>query len=139
MTAAEWTALWLSVKVAAASVLLVALPGVAVAWLLARKRFPGKTLLDAVVHLPLVLPPVVVGYLLLVTLGRGSPVGRFLEDRLGLEIAFTWKGAAVASAVTFFSYNFPKSLCKLTASDPLPQPCCQVVTSSNFVPIRATV
>ncbi|MBF0325648.1 MAG: molybdate ABC transporter permease subunit [Alphaproteobacteria bacterium] len=76
--------------------------GLACAWLLARGRFPGKTLLDGVIHLPLVLPPVVVGYGLLVLLGRRGPVGAWLYDWFGITIAFTWKGAAVASAVVAF-------------------------------------
>lgn len=101
-TEAEWSALLLSLRVAAAAVVVILLPGVAIAWLLARRRFPGHALLDAVVHLPLVLPPVVVGWVLLVGLGRGSVLGRFIEDRLGLEIAFTWKAAAVASAIMGF-------------------------------------
>ena len=76
--------------------------GIAVAWLLARFRFPGKTLLDGLVHLPLVLPPVAVGYLLLVTMGRHGPIGAWLFDRFGIVFAFNWKGAALASAVISF-------------------------------------
>lgn len=73
-----------------------------VAWVLARKEFPGKSLLDGIVHLPLILPPVVVGYLLLVTLGRNGVIGAFLFDIFGITLAFTWKGAAVAAAVVAF-------------------------------------
>lgn len=76
--------------------------GVLVAWVLARLDFPGKSLLDGLVHLPLVLPPVVVGYFLLVTLGRQGVVGALLERWFGITLAFTWKGAAVASAVIAF-------------------------------------
>ena len=76
-------------------------PGVALGWLLARRDFRGKSLLDGLVHLPLVLPPVVVGYLLLVGLGGGSPVGRALEA-LGLPLAFSWRGAVLAAAVVSF-------------------------------------
>ncbi len=72
---------------------------IGLAWLLARRRFPGRTLLDGIVHLPLILPPVVVGYALLVLLGRNGLVGAWLDDALGITLAFTWKGAAVASAV----------------------------------------
>ncbi|HWB19416.1 MAG TPA: molybdate ABC transporter permease subunit, partial [Phycisphaerales bacterium] len=72
------------------------------AWLLARKSFVGKTLLDAIVHLPLVLPPVVVGYVLLLTFGRRGWLGAWMYEHLGVELAFTWKAAAIASAVMGF-------------------------------------
>ena len=71
----------------------------AIAWLLARYRFPGKLALDALVHLPLVLPPVVIGWLLLVIFGANAPAGRWLSDNLGLVFMFRWTGAALASAV----------------------------------------
>jgi molybdate transport system permease protein len=76
--------------------------GIAAAWFLARKRFPGKWLLDGLIHLPLVLPPVVIGYLLLVLLGKKGVIGKILYDLLGIQLAFTWKGAAVAAAVMAF-------------------------------------
>jgi molybdate transport system permease protein len=76
--------------------------GIGCAWLLARRNFPGKSLIDGLIHLPLVLPPVVVGYGLLVLLGRKGPLGAWLYDVLGITIAFTWKGAAIASAVIAF-------------------------------------
>jgi molybdate transport system permease protein len=75
---------------------------IAVAWLLTRRRFPGRTLLDAVVHLPLVLPPVVVGYLLLVLFGARGPLGRWLAESFGIELVFTRAGAALATAVMSF-------------------------------------
>jgi molybdate transport system permease protein len=98
----EMTAIGLSLKVAVVAA-LASLPfGVAVAWLLARKRFPGKSLLDALVHLPLVLPPVVMGYALLVMFGNQGPLGRWLHDTLGITLAFRWTGAALACAVMGF-------------------------------------
>lgn len=75
---------------------------VLMAWVLARCRFPGRSVLNAAVHLPLVLPPVVVGYALLVLLGRRGPLGAALYDWFGITVAFTWKGAAIASAVIAF-------------------------------------
>ena len=78
------------------------LPGIGVAWLLARKQFYGKVLLDALVHLPLVLPPVVVGYLLLMCFGRRGWIGGWLHENFGIDIAFTWKAAAIAAAVMGF-------------------------------------
>lgn len=102
LTAEEYNAIILSVQVSLVAVLLMIVPGIAIGWLLARRRFPGRLLVDAIVHLPLVLPPVVVGYLLLVALGRKGLIGRFLHDWFGLELAFTWKAAAIAAAVMSF-------------------------------------
>jgi molybdate transport system permease protein len=82
---------------------LVALPfGVAIAWVLARKSFYGKALLDGLVHLPLVLPPVVTGYLLLISFGRRGPIGAFLADTFGIVFSFRWTGAALACGVMGF-------------------------------------
>ena len=97
----EWQVLGLSLRVAVVCVLLVLPPGVAVGWLLARRDFPGKLLVDGVCHLPLVLPPVVTGYLLLLLFGRNGVFGSLLEA-VGLSLAFDWKGASVASAVVAF-------------------------------------
>ena len=102
LSPAEWTAVALSLKVASVAT-LVALPfGTALAWLLARKNFPGKTLLNAVVYLPLVMPPVVTGYLLLIAFGRRGIFGEWLADHLGLVFAFRWTGAALACGVMAF-------------------------------------
>ncbi|MCZ6885999.1 MAG: molybdate ABC transporter permease subunit [Alphaproteobacteria bacterium] len=101
-TALEMEALNLSLWVALWCVALSLPPAVAMAWILARCRFPGKTLVDGLVHLPLVLPPVAVGYGLLLLLGRQGPLGSWLYDIFGITIAFTWKGAVVASAVMAF-------------------------------------
>ncbi len=102
LTPEEWSALLLSLRVSGCSVLIMLVPGVGCAWLLARKRFPGKVLVDALIHLPLVVPPVVVGYLLLLSLGRRGWLGRWLHDGLGIEVAFTPKAAAIAAAVMGF-------------------------------------
>ena len=98
----EWTAVLLSLKVAFWAT-VASLPfGLLVALALARGRFWGKALLDGLVHLPLVLPPVVTGYLLLISFGRKGPVGAFLADNFGLVLSFRWTGAALASAVMAF-------------------------------------
>ena len=95
----EWQAILLTLKVATVAT-LGALPlGIALGWLLARKRFPGRALLDGLVHLPLVLPPVVTGYLLLVAFGRQGWIGAWLAEHLGIVFSFRWTGAALASAV----------------------------------------
>ncbi len=92
--------LYLTIKVSFTATLLTTLVGLFLAWILARRDFLGKNVLDVVLMQPLVIPPTVLGYYLLVLLGRSSPVGRFLEDRLGVEIVFTWKGAVVAAFVS---------------------------------------
>jgi molybdate transport system permease protein len=102
LSAQDWTAVQLSLRVAAVST-LVALPfGIAIATLLARRDFWGKALLDGLVLLPLVLPPVVTGYLLLITFGRRAPVGAFLADHFGIVFSFRWTGAALACGVMGF-------------------------------------
>jgi molybdate transport system permease protein len=102
LTPEEWSAVQLSLRVALLST-AVSLPfGLFFAWLLARRDFLGKGLLNGIVHLPLVLPPVVVGYALLVLLGRKGAIGAWLYDTLGVTVAFKWEGAAVASAVMGF-------------------------------------
>ncbi|MEN6543167.1 molybdate ABC transporter permease subunit [Parvibaculum sp.] len=98
----EAQALWLSLKTGVVGTALSLPPGIAVAWALARGRFPGKFALDGLVHMPLVLPPVVTGYLLLLLFGHKGPLGHFFETHLGFTLAFNWKGAALASAVMGF-------------------------------------
>jgi len=101
-SAQEWVAIGLSLKVATVGA-LASLPfAVAMAWLLARRRFPGKSLLDALVHLPLVLPPVVTGWLLLIGFGQRGIFGRALESCCGLVLSFRWTGAALAAGVMGF-------------------------------------
>ncbi len=98
----EWQAVALSLRVAIVAT-IVSLPfGIGVAWLLARGRFYGHGMLNALVHLPLVLPPVVTGYALLVLFGRRGAIGAFLEAQLGIVLAFRWTGAALAGAVMAF-------------------------------------
>ena len=102
MTPEEWTAIRLSLLVATTAT-AVSLPiGIAMAWLLARKDFWGKGLVDTLVHLPLILPPVVTGYLLLVSLGRKAPLGAFLADQFGIVFSFRWTGAALACGIMGF-------------------------------------
>ena len=98
----EAEALALSLRVALVSAAVSLPPGIGMACLLARCRFPGKSVVDAIIHLPMVLPPVVVGYALLVLLGRRGIAGAWLHDVFGITLAFTWKGAAVAAAVMAF-------------------------------------
>src|SRR5215467_13321488 len=98
----EWTAVMLSMRVATVA-MLASLPfGVAIAYALARHKFPGKSLVDGIILLPLILPPVVTGYLLLLTFGRRGLVGSFLAERLGIVFSFRWTGAALACGVMGF-------------------------------------
>ena len=98
----EWAALRLSLLVAATATAGSLVPGIAVAYLLARGRFPGKWLVDTIVHLPLILPPVVTGYLLLIWFGRRGVFGAFLADVLGIVLSFRWTGAALACGIMGF-------------------------------------
>ena len=97
--AEEWGIIALSLKVSGVAVAVTTPLAFGIAWLLARGRFRGKLLLDALVHLPLVLPPVVTGWLLLLAFGTNGPAGRWLADWLGLTVMFRWTGAALAAAV----------------------------------------
>jgi molybdate transport system permease protein len=113
----EWAALSLSLQVSACAV-LVSLPlAIAVAWVLARRSFPGKAMLSAIVHLPLVLPPVVTGYLLLLTFGLNGAVGRFLAE-WGIVFAFRWTGAALAAGIMGFPLMVRAIRLAIEAVDP---------------------
>jgi molybdate transport system permease protein len=102
LTPLEIEALRLSLLVSVTAVAGSLPAGIGCAWVLARLDFRGKTVVDGIIHLPLVLPPVVVGYVLLLLLGRRGPLGVWLHDWFGIVVAFTWKGAAIASAVIAF-------------------------------------
>ena len=102
MSSETWNAILLSLRVAGVAV-LISLPfGIALGWLLARKRFFGKAVVESFVNLPLVLPPVVTGYLLLLMFGRQGFLGKYLENWFGIRFVFDWKGAALAAAVVSF-------------------------------------
>ena len=102
LSADEWTAIELSLRVAFCSVLISFPFALFFSWLLSRRDFFGKTLLDGIIHLPLVLPPVVIGYLLLVVLGRKGLIGEWLYETFNISVIFKWEGAAIASAVMGF-------------------------------------
>lgn len=102
MSPEEWTAIAISLKVSTTAVFASLPLAIGIAWLLAKKSFFGKTLLETVVYMPLVLPPVVTGYLLLYLLGRRGFIGSFLNDCFGFHFIFDWKGAAIASAIVSF-------------------------------------
>ena len=113
-----WGALWLSLRVAGLSTLLSLPVALGVAVLLARGRFWGRGILNGLVHLPLVLPPVVTGYLLLIAFGRTAPIGVFLEETFGLVLAFRWTGAVLAAAVMSFPLTVRAIWLALEAVEP---------------------
>ncbi|ESY68395.1 MULTISPECIES: molybdate ABC transporter permease subunit [Mesorhizobium] len=102
LTPEEWNAVRLSIKVATVAMLASLPPGILIAFVLARGKFWGKTLLNGLVHLPLILPPVVTGYLLLLTFGKRGPAGAFLAEHFGIVFSFRWTGAALACGVMGF-------------------------------------
>ena len=102
MSAETWQITWFTLGVAAFSTLAILPPGIALAWLLARRDWPGKSVVETLVALPLVMPPVATGLLLLKLLGRRGPLGGWIERTFGWEIVFTWRGVAAATAVMSF-------------------------------------
>lgn len=99
LTPDEWEIIWLSLKVGLTAVIVCLPIAFSIAWLLARVAFPGKIILDALVHLPLVVPPVVTGWLLLILFGNNGPIGRWLESWFGVSVMFRWTGAVLAAAI----------------------------------------
>lgn len=118
LSPAEWEAIRLSLLIGLAAVVWILPLGIGVAWLLARHEFRGKALLDGLIHLPLVLPPVVVGYLLLLSLGRQSIIGQWLYTTFGVALPFTWQGATVACGVMAFPLLVRALRLSLEAVDP---------------------
>ncbi|MFZ0100292.1 MAG: ABC transporter permease subunit, partial [Gemmobacter sp.] len=112
------TAVWLSLRVSFWATVLSLPLAVLVALLLARGRFPGRGLLNGLVHLPLILPPVVTGYLLLLAFGRNGPVGAWLHDTFGITLAFRWTGAVLAAAVMAFPLTVRAIRLSVEAVDP---------------------
>jgi molybdate transport system permease protein len=113
-----WVALALTLKVAGWATLLTMLFGVAAGWLLARKRFPGRDLLDALLTLPMVMPPTVLGYYLLVLIGRRGPIGAWLQSNFGINLIFTWQGAVIAATVVAFPLVFKAARAAFEAVEP---------------------
>src|SRR5437762_14151875 len=102
MSAEEWEIVWFTAWVSALSTVVILPVGLAVAWLLARHQWPGKSILDTLVSLPLVMTPVATGLILLKMFGRRGAVGGFLHDMLHLDVVFTWRGVLVALCVMWF-------------------------------------
>lgn len=114
----EWTALAISLKVASLALVLMVVPGVPLAWLLARRQFPGRVLLDGLTSLPLVLPPVVIGYLLLWLLAPTGLIGGWLRSSFDIDVIFTWPAASIAAAVVSFPLFLRTLRTAIEAVDP---------------------
>lgn len=136
----EWQAVALSLRVAFWATLISLPPGIFVAHALARWRFPGRQLLNGLVHLPLILPPVVTGYLLLATFGRRAPVGQFFEDTFGIVFAFRWTGAALAAGIMAFPLMVRAIRLAIEAVDPrLEQAASTLGASRSWVFLTVTL
>ncbi len=112
-----WTALALSLKVASCATLLCLVMGVAVGYLLARRRLPGRDWVDALLTLPLIMPPTVLGYYLLVVIGRRGPLGGWLYETFGIQLVFTWQGAVIAASLVAFPFTFKSARAAFEAVD----------------------
>lgn len=118
LSEAELTALLLSLKISVVAVACAMPLAIATAMLLARRRFPGKSLVDGIVHLPLILPPVVMGYLLLIGFGTKAPIGAWLLDTFGFRFMFSWTGAALAAGIVSFPFQVRAIRLAVEAIDP---------------------
>jgi molybdate transport system permease protein len=132
VTELEYQALILSLKVGAFAVLWLIPLGVLLAWLLSRKTFFGKSVLDSLIHLPLVLPPVVIGYLLLLSLGRQGFIGSWLYEHFGLVFSFDWKGAVVACIVVALPLMVRSVRLSLESVDPKLEHAASTLGASPF-------
>ncbi len=136
MDSAGWDAMRLSLLVGVVATLLALPLATWTAWLLARRDFWGKSVLNALVHLPLVLPPVVTGYLLLIAFGRTGPAGRFLEATFGLVLAFRWTGAVLAAIVMGFPLMVRAIRLAIEAVDPKIEDAARTLGAPGFAVFR---
>lgn len=140
LSPAEWEAVRLSLRVALWATLFSLPLGLAVAYALARWRFPGREVLNVVVHLPLIMPPVVTGYLLLLAFGIKGPIGGFLDSTLGFTFAFRWTGAALAAGVMAFPFMVRAVRLSVEAVDPkLEQAAATLGASGTWVFLTVTL
>ncbi len=127
-----WVALRLTLKVAGFATLLNVCFGIAVAYVFARRRFWGKDFLDAVLTLPMVMPPTVLGYYLLVVLGRNGPIGQFLQTHFGINLIFTWQGAVIAAAIVSFPLVFKATRAAFESLEPQYEQAARVLGVSEW-------
>ncbi|MEX0957940.1 MAG: molybdate ABC transporter permease subunit [Burkholderiales bacterium] len=132
--------LWLTLKVAGWATLFATVSGVAVAFVIARTRVPGRDYLDAVMTLPMVLPPTVLGYYLLVLIGRRSAFGGWLHDTFGITLVFTWQGAVLAAAIVAFPLVYKSAVAALEGVDAQFEQAARVLGKSEWsVFLRVTL
>lgn len=130
--AEAWIPLGLTLKVAGWATLLNLVFGVAVGYLLARKRFPGRDLLDAILTLPMVMPPTVLGYYLLVVVGRNGPIGEWLMTHFGINLIFTWQAAVLAATIVAFPLTFKAARAAFEVVDPQYEQAARVLRVSEL-------
>ena len=139
LTPDEWTAIFLSLRIASVAT-VAALPfGIAIGFLLARVNFWGKALVDGIVHLPLVLPPVVTGYILLLLFGRKGPIGAFLDQYFGIVFSFRWTGAALAAGVMGFPLMVRAMRLSFEAADRRLEDAARTLGANSFVTFLTVV
>ena len=129
----EIAALLLSLKVASCSTLLSCLPAILLGYVLARYEFIGKTLLDGLIHLPLVLPPIVPGYLLLLCLGKQGIIGQYLYQQFGISFVFTWQGAVIASMLMAFPLMVRSVRLSMSSIDSRLEQAAKTLGANNIV------
>ena len=127
-----WSALFLSLKVAGWATALNLIAGIGVGYPLARARFPGRDLLDTLLTLPMVMPPTVLGYYLLVLMGRRSWLGAWLQNNFGISLIFTWQGAVIAAAIVAFPLVFKPARAAFEAVDGQLEQAARVVGISEM-------
>lgn len=132
----NWAPVVLTLRISLTATVLSVGLGLGLAWLLSRRKFWGKSLLDALLMQPLVIPPTVLGYYLLVVFGRNAPIGRFLEDWLGLELVFTWRGAVLAAVVTSLPLFIKPARAAMEAVDPRLEDAARLLGRSEWSVLR---
>ena len=137
MSISDWFPIYLTLKVSLTATSLTVVIGLGIAWVLAKKRFWGKNLLDALLMQPLVIPPTVLGYYLLVTFGRGAWLGRFLEENLGLTLIFTWRGAVLAALATSLPLFIKPARAAMEGVDPHLENAARLLGRSELGVFRA--
>ena len=137
MSISDWFPIYLTIKVSLTATSLTVVIGLGIAWVLAKKRFWGKNLLDALLMQPLVIPPTVLGYYLLVTFGRGAWLGRFLEENLGLTLIFTWRGAVLAALATSLPLFIKPARAAMEGVDPHLETAARLLGRSELGVFRA--
>ncbi len=132
MSVEEWQIVWFTGWISALSTLAILPFGIATAWLLARRDWPGKSLVETLVTLPLVIPPVATGLILLKLFGRRGPIGEFLHDHLGFDVIFTWRGVLVALAIMSFPMLVRSARIAFSEVDPRLEQMARTLGASNL-------